>query len=133
MSSLTELNTYSATGVDYTPQDTDISISAGVEFDVPYITWDLARSIGNTATSNARVTITHPNTTLSFPNLGQAQNSLTVSNVSATVTSVSGMQTYQDWTASFAIGNCTANSQTFTTVFSDHADSANITITVNGL
>lgn len=133
MATLAALNSYAATAVTYTPQDLDIAITAGVPFAFPYITWDLARTIGNTAASNAKITLTHPNTTLEFPNIGDAVSNITISNVSSTVTTISGMDGYQDWAAVYARANCSANTATYTAVFSDAANSANITITINGL
>jgi hypothetical protein len=133
MATLASLNSYAATSVTYTPQDLEIPITAGVPFAFPYITWDLARTIGNTSVSNAKITLTHPNTTLAFPNIGEAINTITISNISPTQTTISGMDGYQDWAAVYAIANCSANTATYTAVFSDAANSANITITINGL
>ena len=133
MATLADLNTYSSNSVDYTAQDQDISVTAGVSFSVPVITWDLARSIGNTTGNGALITITHPDCTLTFPNINQAVSNLTVSNISANVTSISGMQSFVDWSAAYIVANCTADTTTLTTVFSDVGDTGNLTITINGL
>ena len=131
MGSLADLNTYSATTVDFTADDTDISITQNVAFNLPYITYDLARSIGSTPTAGALIDITHPNCTVAFPNIANATNTLTVTTVSATNTTISGMKTFQDWTSSFCVATCSTTSSTIVTVFSDVGSTEEFTVTVN--
>jgi len=131
MGSLADLNTYSATTVTFTTTDLDISIDTGVAFNVPYITYDLAKTIGSSATAGALIDITHPNCTVAFPNIANATNTLTVTNVSSTNTTISGMKTFQDWTSSFCVATCSAASTTITNVFKDVGATADFTLTVN--
>ena len=129
--SLSALNTYSSSSVTFDTTDLDISIDQNVAFNVPYITYDLAKSIGSSATAGALIDITHPNCTISFPNVAQATNTLTVTVVSPTNTTISGMKTFQDWTSSYAVANCSTTSTTITSVFSDIGQTADFTLTVN--
>ena len=132
MSSLTELNTYSLTTVNYDTTDVQINITANVAFTLPYITWVLARTIGSVSPNGAIVTITHPaTTTFSFPNIAQAENTLTVTTVSSTITTISGMKQFQDWAASYAVATSTVATATITVKTEDIATSANITIVVD--
>ena len=131
MSTLADLNTYSSTSVNFDTTDLDISIDTGVAFNVPYITYDLAKTIGSSATAGALIDITHPDCTVAFPNIANATNTLTVTVVSPTNTTISGMKTFQDWTSSFCVATCSAASTTITNVFKDVGATADFTLVVN--
>lgn len=109
MTSFADLNTYSATTIDYDIPTQSVPLdSATAEFTAPVATWELIRGLGSLTGNGVSLTYNVSSSvgaTVSFDNTSLSNNTLTTTNPSTGVYTVSGILDIVDYVA--AQGNIT--------------------------
>jgi hypothetical protein len=103
MSTLTQLNTFSANAVVFTPDTVIIDRSVGNVFQHVPVTWNAVRTLGVLTGTGVQLTyaIQSANVTISFPDSSFATNILSISTV-GNVTTVGNIRTVLDYNAARA-------------------------------
>jgi hypothetical protein len=104
MSTLTELNTYSAGNIEYDGGNIITARSVGGNFFVPICTFDLARAIGPLTGNGIQVNyeVAADGTVITFVNTSNSINPLTTAESPTDNFKISGMRNPVDFAASIA-------------------------------